>query len=74
MTSFSSIAFSAPVVRTALRVALVVGTLLVMINHLPALLEGSATSRNYLQMGLTYLVPYCVSTYSAAVAILRRAD
>ncbi|WP_372759357.1 nitrate/nitrite transporter NrtS, partial [Litorivivens sp.] len=34
--------------------ALLVGTLLIAINHLPALLDGSATARNYLQMGLTY--------------------
>lgn len=74
MSRFASVALSVPVVHTALRVSLLVGTLLVVINHLPALLEGSASSRNYLQMGLTYLVPYGVSTYSATVAILRRAD
>lgn len=68
------IALSPPVRQTAIRVALIVGTLLVAINHLPALLDGSATVRNALQIGLTYLVPYSVSTYSATVAILRRSD
>ncbi|WP_372764610.1 nitrate/nitrite transporter NrtS [Litorivivens sp.] len=74
MKPFIATALSPPIVATATKVALLVGTLLIAINHLPALLDGSATARNYLQMGLTYLVPYCVSTYSATVAILRRAD
>ena len=68
------VALSPPVRRTAIRVALIVGTLLVAINHLPALLDGSATTRNVLQIALTYLVPYGVSTYSATVAILQRSD
>lgn len=68
------IALSPPVRRTAIRVALIVGTLLVAINHLPALLDGSVTAGNALQIGLTYLVPYGVSTYSATVAILQQAD
>lgn len=74
MNRWLSIALSQPVRCTATRVALIVGTVLVAINHLPALLDDSATARNYVQMGLTYLVPYGVSTYSATVAILRRAD
>ncbi len=49
----------------ATRVALVVGTILIAINHGPAMLAGSLSPSSYWQMGLTYLVPYAVSTYSS---------
>lgn len=53
------------VVKRALRISIVVGTLLTLINQLPALLENELSTRHVLQILLTYLVPYCVSTYSA---------
>lgn len=60
------------IVRRALKVALVVGTLLTLINHGPALLEYQLTSHHYLQIALTYLVPYLVSTYSAVIVRLEK--
>ncbi len=63
------IACSKNVVTTAIKVALVVGTVLALINHLPALLENNMTQQNIWQIVLTYLVPYSVSTYSAVAAI-----
>lgn len=59
------------VVRRSLRVAAVVGTLLVAINYSDRWLAGSLTEADWLKMGLTYLVPYAVATY-AAVDALRR--
>lgn len=56
------------IVKRALKIALIVGTLLTLINHGPALIEFHLTSRHYLQIALTYLVPYLVSTYSAVSA------
>ena len=53
------------VVLTATKVALVVGTILALINHGPALLALELTRQQILQIALTYLVPYCVSTYSS---------
>lgn len=54
----------APAVRRmALRVALVVGTVLNLINHFDLLLGAALTPVIALQIGLTYLVPYCVSTH-----------
>lgn len=59
------------VVRRALRVAAVVGTLLVAINYADRWLAGSLTRADWLKMGLTYLVPYAVATYAAVDAIRR---
>ncbi|HZN23993.1 MAG TPA: nitrate/nitrite transporter NrtS [Burkholderiales bacterium] len=51
------------VVGLALRVALVVGTILNVINHFDLLLGAPLTPGSLVQIGLTYLVPYCVSTH-----------
>jgi hypothetical protein len=57
--------FLRPVVLTAIKVALVVGTVLALINHGPALLALELSRQQILQIVLTYLVPYGVSTYSS---------
>ena len=62
--------FLRPVVLTATKVAIVVGTILALINHAPALLALELSRQQILQIALTYLVPYCVSTYSS-VKILK---
>jgi len=49
--------------RRSLFVALVVGTILNLINQGDALVSGAALDATKLL--LTYLVPYCVSTYGA---------
>ena len=49
----------------SLRVALVVGTLLVAINQADALIAGPITSGLLMRIGLTYVVPFCVATYGA---------
>ena len=48
---------------TALRVALVVGTILVIINHGPVILQRKMTRQQLLSAALTYLVPYMVSVH-----------
>ncbi|MCX2981092.1 hypothetical protein EYC98_09475 [Halieaceae bacterium IMCC14734] len=68
-SSLLSIALRRPVVITALKLSLLVGSVLAAINHGPALLEGGMSSGRWLQVGLTYLVPYGVSTYSSARAL-----
>jgi hypothetical protein len=59
------------VVRRALGYAVVVGSILIAINHGGALVRGEVDSGRLLQMGLTALVPYCVSTSSSVGAIRR---
>ena len=51
------------VVSLAIRVALVVGTILNLINQFDLLLGAPLTRTTLVQIGLTYLVPYCVSTH-----------
>ena len=49
--------------------AIVVGTILVVINHGDALARGDVTVGRWLRIVLTVVVPYCVSTYSSVSAI-----
>ena len=57
------------VVRRARRVALIVGTLLMLINYGDRFVGGDLGGGDWLKIGLTYLVPYGVSTWSAVQAI-----
>ena len=63
------IAFSPPVVRRALKIAAVVGTILILINHGDALLKGDLSAGRIFKMGLTVMVPYLVSTISSVEAL-----
>jgi hypothetical protein len=59
-----------PSVRNrALKVAVLVGTILVLINQGDVLLAGQASGKTWLQIVLTYMVPYCVSTFASVQAI-----
>ena len=51
--------------RRAMRVALVVGVVLFAINQLDVVLSGGLTPVVIGKIGLTFAVPYSVSTYSA---------
>jgi len=68
-TSFIALALSKKVVSSALKVSILVGTLLALINHGGALLNMTLSVDRVAQILLTYLVPYCVSTYSSVNAI-----
>jgi hypothetical protein len=57
-----------PVWRRAIAVALVVGTILMLINQADVLLTSQASALVVAKMVLTYLVPFSVSTYSALAA------
>lgn len=59
------------VVKRSLRVAAVVGTILVLINYSDRLIAGTLSYADGIKMALTYLVPYCVSTYASVSAILK---
>jgi hypothetical protein len=64
-------AVSDGVPRRSLYVALVVGTILNLINQGDALF--GAAEVNWIKIVLTYLVPYAVCTYGAVSYQLRRA-
>ncbi|MFB6275528.1 MAG: nitrate/nitrite transporter NrtS [Halothece sp.] len=48
---------------SAIRVALIVGTLLFAINHGSALVQGKMTRSRWVSAMLTYLVPYTVNIH-----------
>ena len=66
---YFSIAMSTVVLVRALKVALFVGTILAFINHGEKILTLSLTGQDWFKVLLTYLVPYCVSTWSAVAVI-----
>ena len=63
-------ACTAPIAIAALKLALVVGTILNAINQGGRLWDGLPPS--WFHLLLNYLVPYCVSIYSAARNEMRR--
>lgn len=69
MREWLRIAEEPAVVRRSMKYAVVVGAILITINHGSALLQGSLTGARLLQMGLTMIVPYLVSTASSVSAI-----
>ena len=60
------------VVKRALKYAVVVGVVLIMINHSDAILQGQVTRGRFFKMALTVLVPYIVSTLSSVGAMRER--
>lgn len=74
MSSGFELALSRAVVRRACTYAVIVGAVLIAINHGDAILAGEVGAGSYLKMGLTVLVPYTVSTLSSVQAILSREE
>ncbi len=68
MAAWLGIALEPAVVRRALAFAVIVGALLIAINHGDAILAGELGAGRLLKMGLTTLVPYVVSTLSSVSA------
>jgi len=66
---FLELAFSRGVVRRALKYAIIVGAVLIAINHGDALMRGEVGGGRLLKMLLTVLVPYTVSTLSSVEAL-----
>jgi len=64
MTRFFKIATSKHIVKNSCKIALVVGSLLNVINQGERLLNGDTIS--WFHLFLNFLVPYCVASYSAA--------
>ena len=69
MNEWFKLAVQPTVVRRALKFAFVVGMVLITINHGYAIVHGQVTAGRVLQMGLTVLVPYTVSTLSSVAAM-----
>lgn len=61
--------FRRDIVLRSLRIAALVGTLLILINHGQSMLDGVLTTSAMIQIALTYCVPYAVSTYASVRAV-----
>ncbi len=72
MTEWMRLAMQRSVVRRAVSVTAVIGTVLITINHGDVLLSGDISMERLIRMCLTVLVPYGVSTYSSVEAIRQR--
>lgn len=64
MNSLLRVAVSAAIAKNSLKISLVVGSVLNLINQGESLFHGGAISWGHLL--LNYFVPYCVASYSAA--------
>ncbi|MEM6824573.1 MAG: nitrate/nitrite transporter NrtS [Pseudomonadota bacterium] len=67
--SFWVLALRPSVVRRAAKVSLVVGIVLMLINHGDVMMAGALTFKGICKIALTFMVPYSVSTYSSVLAI-----
>ena len=63
--TYCKIAISKGVVKRAIKVSLIVGTALNLINQGEAIVMLNIEDVNFLKFFLTYLVPYGVTTYTA---------
>jgi hypothetical protein len=68
---FIDIALEKKTVNRAIKVCLVVGTILNIINQGAVIFKADWQSISVFRMLLTYSVPYCVSTYSSAMARIK---
>ena len=69
MREWVSLAFRPDVVRRGVRVGLVVGTLLTVINYGDIIWKGDFDPAQWWRIVLTYCVPYLVSTYAGVSAL-----
>ena len=67
-----AIATQPGIVKRSVRVALVVGTVLTLINQGGRLLALDIDAPTLARIVLTYIVPYCVSTWAAVGALRDR--
>jgi hypothetical protein len=67
--TFLDLALSKTVAIPALKISVLVGTVLALINHGSSLVTMDLGTERLIQIALTYLVPYSVSTYSSVRAI-----
>jgi len=70
MRIWLTLCFTRPVIKRASWTALIVGTTLILINHGSSILKGEVDLTRILQMCLTVIVPYIVSTVSSVSTLM----
>ena len=68
MQEFLKYACMPSTVWRAVKCALIITPILTVINHFQEIRELRMGGAFWLQVGLTFLVPFCVSTFSSAQA------
>lgn len=71
MPDWLLIALEPRTVARGIKFAVVVGAVLIAINHGDAILAGNVDRARLVRMGLTVVVPYLVSTFSSVGATLQ---
>ena len=72
MTRFLAAATEKSTVATSTKIALFVGTILAAINYGDRIfVHGDMRALDWFKLAITYCVPYCVATYSAARYAMR---
>ena len=59
------------IVKRGITFSIIVGTILISINHGDTILSGELTNTHIFKMVLTYFVPYFVSTLSSVQALMK---
>lgn len=72
--SFLTLAFRESVIKRAIKIALIVGCILALINHGDRIIFQDMQSVDWFKILLTFCVPYCVSTISSVLAIKREIE
>lgn len=67
--SFLDVATRPAVIKRAAVMGLIVGNVIGALNHGDKIIMGLMTPTDWLKVGLTFLVPYTVSTVSSVLAI-----
>ena len=70
MRAWIELCFTKSIIKRASTTALIVGTILVAINHGDAILHGQINPDRLFKIALTVFVPYVVSTVSSASTIM----
>ena len=68
------VVFYPPFLKKTVQIALAVGTVLFVINHLDEVIQGRATRAVWIKGAITFLVPFCVSNLGVLVASRRRSN
>ena len=71
-TEWCSLVCRMSVVKRGLKFCVIVGVILIAINHGDVILRGQLQPINYIKMGLTVMVPYMVSVVSSVGAIIEQ--
>ena len=75
MRAFFDAARERGTVITSVKVALFVGTVLALINYGDRIiLRHNMGALDWVKLGITYCVPYCVATFGAARYAVRHGD